>query len=117
MRRGEFYTEVDIIDMVRAGKRSLELRDDDRITDVARERALKEGFNITRPPTEASKRPEYQAPAMATGRRRKSTTGGSETRSLETRIRQSVQSQLGNSVDAKLIDDVIRRVLDQLGAH
>lgn len=117
MRRGEFYTEIDIIDMVRAGKRSLELRDEDRITDVARERALKEGFNITRPPTEASKRPEYLAPAMSDVRGRTGPTQSGSAGSLHTRVKQSVRAQLGGSVDTKLIDDVIRRVLDQLGVH
>jgi hypothetical protein len=117
MRRGEFYTELDIIDMVRAGKRSLELRDEDRITDVARERAIKAGFNITRPPTEASKRPQYQAPAMSTRAGPASPAPSSESGSLHARVKQSVQSQLGASVDDKLIDDVIRRVLDKLGVH
>jgi hypothetical protein len=116
MTRGQFYTEVDIIDMVRAGTRTLTLAEDDRITDVARERAIKEGFRIDRPPTEAAKRPEYQVPG---GRPAQKTAGSPEEKrqGLEARVRASVIAKLGDSVDAQLIQDVIHRVLDQLGVH
>lgn len=117
MRRGEFYTEIDIIDMVRGGKRSLVLLEDDRITDVARERALKEGINITRPPSEAAKRPEYQAPAMTSARRREPASIPGPRGDIYQRVRDAVQSKLGSSVDAQMVDDVIRRVLEQLGIH
>jgi hypothetical protein len=117
MRHGEFYTEIDIIDMVRAGKRSLVLNEDDRITDVARERALKEGFNITRPPSEAAKRPEYQAPAMSSGSPPGRTRTADRREDIRRRVQKAVKSKLGDAVDAQMIDDVIRRVLDQLGIH
>jgi len=117
MRRGEFYTEIDIIDMVRAGNRSLVLNEDDRITDVARERALKEGINIGRPPSEAAKRPVYQAPAMAKASRPSSPSTTGRRGEIHQRVRKAVQSKLGDSVDAQMIDDIIRRVLDQLGIH
>lgn len=114
--RGEFYTERDIVDLARKGVRSLDLKDEDRITDVARERAIKEGMRISRPPSEAAKRPEYQAPAL------KSRMGAgappsprSQGNDLEAKIRSTVMSKLGSAVDPKLVDDVIRRVLDQLG--
>ncbi len=117
MRRGEFYTEIDIIDMLRAGKRSLVLNDDDRITDVARERAIKEGIQVTRPPSEAAKRPEYQAPALSSAPRSPRLSSSQRRGDIQQRVRQTVQSKLGNSVDPQMIDDIIRRVLDQLGIH
>lgn len=117
MRRGEFYTEIDIIDLVRAGKRSLVLHEDDRITDVARERALKEGINITRPPSEAAKRPVYQAPAMSSGSRPGRASTPDRREDIHRRVQKAVKSQLGEDVDPKMIDDVIQRVLDQLGIH
>lgn len=116
--RGEFYTERDIVDLARKGVRHLDLKDEDRITDVARERAIKEGMRISRPPSEAAKRPEYQAPALksrsaaaAPSSRQDQETG------LEAKIRSTVIAKLGGAVDPKLVDDVIRRVLDQLGLH
>jgi hypothetical protein len=117
MRRGEFYTEVDIIDMVRAGNRSLTLGEDDRITDVARERALKEGINITRPPLEAAKRPEYRAPAMSTKTSPSAPNSGARRSDVQERVRQAVRSKLGSGVDPQMLDNVIKRVLDQLGVH
>jgi hypothetical protein len=117
MRRGEFYTEIDIIDMVRAGKRSLVLNKDDRITDVARERALKEGINIARPPSEAAKRPEYQAPAMSSVSHPGTASTTDRREDIQRRVQKTVRAKLGESVDAQMIDDVIRRVLDQLGIH
>ncbi len=101
MRRGEFYTEIDIIDMVRAGKRSLVLNEDDRITDVARERAIKAGFNISRPPSEAAKRPEYQAPSMSSTRRSGGTSPAGQRGDIHQRVRKAVQSKLGQGVDRK----------------
>jgi hypothetical protein len=115
MRRGEFYTEVDIIDMVRAGKRTLELKDDDRITDVARERAIKEGFHISRLPSEAAKRPQYHAPAMRAGSPSAGQPSPPQRGELHERVRKAVRAKLGDSVDATMVDDIIRRVLDQLG--
>lgn len=117
MRRGEFYTEIDIIDMVRAGNRSLVLNEDDRITDVARERALKEGIQISRPPLEAAKRPEYRAPAMSSKRRAAPTSASGRRGDIQQHVRKAVQDKLAGNVDPQLIDNVIRRVLDQLGIH
>ena len=117
MRRGEFYTEIDIIDMVRAGNRSLVLNEEDRITDVARERALKEGIQISRPPLEAAKRPEYRAPAMSSKSQSSPSGSSSKRGDIQQRVRKAVQSTLGETVDPQVIDGVIRRVLDQLGIH
>lgn len=114
--RGEFYTERDIVDLARKGVRNLDLRDEDRITDVARERAIKEGMHIARPPSEAAKRPEYQAPALKSRMvaSAPSPRQGQVTE-LETKIRSTVMAKVEGAVDAALVDDVIRRVLEQLG--
>lgn len=118
MRQGQFYTERDIIDMVRAGVRSLSLVEDDRITDVARERALKEGMHLDRPPSEAAKRPEYHVPGGKGSSARPTATGaGSDRADVETRVKAAVVARLGDAVDPRLVQDIVHRVLDQLGVH
>lgn len=118
--RGEFYTERDIVDLVRRGVRSLELREGDRITDLARERARKEGLKIIWP-DEAAEAPPHRHPPVATRRgpaprpAAAAPSGGGEAEALRQRVRASVLARLGPEVDPALVDEVIRRVLDRLG--
>ncbi|MFP3853223.1 MAG: hypothetical protein ACLFWD_02895 [Anaerolineales bacterium] len=121
--RGEFYTERDIEDMIRKGQTSLQLGEQDRITDLARERAEKDGLQLLGPHESSSQvarqaasvryaqQPEPQTSKLKPPAKPVSQGHGD----LHQRIKGSVMAKLGDSVDPKLLDVVIRRVLDQLG--
>lgn len=119
--QGEFYTERDIVDLVREGKRRLELKPDDRITDLARERAEKEGLAISglyEIPEQAARRvastryaAQGQGEAPKTGSGSDSASSHSD---IHQRVRKAVIAKLGDDVDTPLLDDIIRRVLRQL---
>jgi hypothetical protein len=104
---GKFLTERDIQDLILTGAKSLELGPQDRITDLARERAVAAGLEIVRLPG-----PRVRATIGSAGR---AETLGTDDSDLHTRIRKSVLAKLGEPVDGELLDHIIRRVLEQLG--
>jgi hypothetical protein len=115
---GEFYTEVDIVDLAQAGGRQLHLGPEDRMTDLARERAAKEGIIIVgayQIPEQAARQAASMryAPPLET----KSDDGGSlpAASDIRQRVRQAVGHKLGDQVDQELLDRILDRVLDQLG--
>jgi hypothetical protein len=117
--RGEFYTERDIVDLVRSGARQLEMKPGDRMTDLARDRANKEGLLIVGP-YEAP----FQAARLASAVRYSQERGSPEApaeerkmdgRSIQDRVSKAVKARLGDQVDSSLLDRVIQRVLEQVG--
>lgn len=118
--KGEFYTERDIVDLVRSGKRELFLTSDDRLTDLARDRAAKAGLKITGPyqvPEQAARdaaatrylatKPEERQPGFE--------GASSDPAALRSKVRKAVLAKLGSSVDGPLLDDIIDRVFRRLG--
>jgi hypothetical protein len=108
----KFYTERDIEDLFSSGVRSLEIRDDVVLTDLAYEKAGSLGFKLVQPgqlPPSAPVRPyisknnesSHPAPASA----------GKIDEVLRQRVRQAVAARLGNQVDPALLDTIIQRVL------
>ncbi len=91
----------------------LKLSGDDRITDVARERAIKEGLKLEWA-DEALTAPPHRYPPLKTARGRGvgHDAGASD---LHERVRAAVIAKLGGEADPKLIDDIIQRVFRQLG--
>jgi hypothetical protein len=87
----QHYTERDIVDLHAGGCHVLELSPDDRLTDLARERAAALGVSVVL-------RASGYAPA-----------------DLHARVRQAVVARLGDSVDLDLIDRIIVRVLAAMG--
>ncbi len=87
----QHFTERDVIDLHAQGVAVLELGPEDRLTDLARERAAALGMTVVRREAEA---------------------GSSD---LHQKVRRAVIARLGDSVDGELIDRVIRRVLHALG--
>ncbi|MGH2627976.1 MAG: hypothetical protein ACRDHY_15155 [Anaerolineales bacterium] len=87
----QHFTERDILDLHAQGSAVLELGPDDRLTDVARERAAALGITIVQ---------------------RAEAAGASD---LHQKVRRAVIARLGETVDGELIDRVIRRVLQTLG--
>ncbi|MGA9531135.1 MAG: hypothetical protein WBR18_00290 [Anaerolineales bacterium] len=116
--RGEFYTERDIVDLVRRGQRQLRLHEGDRMTDVARERAQKEGLQLVgewKVPEQAAREAAAVRYAQVQASTPSRETNTSNRGGVHQRVRQAVIDRLGTSVDEALLDRVIARVLDQLG--
>jgi hypothetical protein len=86
-----FYTERDIQDLIARGITSLEVNDDVVLTDLAREVAMKHGFQLIR----------------ANGRHREDAADAE----LIHRVKAAVIARLGEQVDAQLLDAVVTRVI------
>lgn len=87
----QYFTERDIVDLHAGGCHVLEISPDDRLTDLARERAAALGVSVV------------------------VRAGGSAAPDLHGRVRDAVLARLGNSVDPDLIDRIIVRVLAAMG--
>jgi hypothetical protein len=128
-----FYTEYDIEDLVKQGVQSLILDDDVVLTDLAYEKARRLGLELLRQydkPPAAPERP-YIAKSRLTPARSPQTTESKkntppaalptasaskpgEGDDMHTRIREAVIVRLGDSVDPKLLDTIIERVLKSI---
>jgi hypothetical protein len=115
-----FYTERDIEDLAKQGVTSLEVDDDIVLTDMARDKAMRLGIELIRAhdkPPAAPERPyiaSMASPSAGPGpsaARRPSSLPRDE---LYQRVRQGVIARLGDSVDAKLLDTIIQRVLQNI---
>lgn len=119
--KGEFYTERDVVDLIRSGKRELYLGDEDRMTDLARDRAAKEGLQIVGPyqvPEQAAREAaatRYLATKPEAAGQSRGRTESVKRDELREKVRTAVIAKLGSSVDRALLDNVIDRVLHQLG--
>lgn len=97
------YTERDIEDLARRGVKEIALTDQVYLTDVARERAEKLGVALR-----VSAAPSVTpAPVTIAAPR-----GDAE--QLVNQVKADVIAKLGSSVDAALIDRIVRRVIGQL---
>jgi len=131
----KFYTEKDIEDLFRSGVKSLEVCDDVVLTELAYEKARRLGFQLVtdradappaasvRPylseknpvqskPVAASVSQAESQPALTPALSQRERGNGSD---IETRIRSAVIAKLGNQVDAKLLDNIIHRVVKATG--
>jgi hypothetical protein len=121
-----FYTERDIEDLSKRGVISLIIDDDVVLTDVARDKAMRLGMELVRErPPSAPVRPyitQITSPSATQQVTNQSTpapsTGDSQTESkteseddLYKKVYDAVVARLGSSVDEKLIETIIRRVL------
>lgn len=130
----EFYTEKDIEDLFQRGIRSLQITENVVLTELAYEKAKRLDLQLItdRPevPPAAPVRPyisESQArqtqpakvaAAPAPPRESLSTpvpSQGTKESDIEGRIRSAVIARLGNQVDAKLLDNIIHRVVKGVG--
>ena len=128
-----FYTDHDIEDLVKRGIQSLIVDDDVVLTDLAYEKARKLGLELlrqddkppaaperpyiaktqmvpARSPQTADSRPSMAPLAQPVMPERKA--AGSD--DLHTRVRDAVIARLGDSVDPKLLDTIIQRVLKSI---
>lgn len=125
----EFYTEKDIEDLFNRGVRSLQLTENVVLTELAYEKARRLDFQLITDradnPPAAPVRP-YISEQQTT--RPVSTIGPatpvveaqpkpaqSNSSDVEAKIRSAVIARLGNQVDAKLLDNIIHRVVKSVG--
>jgi hypothetical protein len=124
----EFYTERDIEDLFRRGIRSLQVSENVVLTELAYEKANRLGLTlvsdrIDHPPA-APVRPYLSvagtvppapkaAPVVQPAPPSKATPASAS--DVEQRIRSAVIAKLGDQVDAKLLDNIIQRVVKGVG--
>jgi hypothetical protein len=123
----KFYTEKDIEDLFNSGTKSLQVTDEVVLTELAYEKAKRLGFQLITDRADAppaapvrpylsEKNPVQSKPVTASvslaSSHPKPTQSGSD---IETRIRSAVIAKLGNQVDAKLLDNIIHRVVKATG--
>ena len=125
----QFYTEKDIEDLVQRGMRSLQVSDDVVLTELAYEKAKRLGLQLLMDgadnPPAAPVRPYLSDSGMPV--RAKSTMGPvaaapsqpgqvqPRVLPVEQRIRSAVIAKLGDQVDARLLDNIIHRVVKGMG--
>ncbi len=127
-----FYTERDIEDLAKRGVQSLVVDDDIVLTDLARDKAMRLGIGLLRehdqPPC-APERPyisklaspsvgfpvqEVSGPSGA-GKNVAAPDNPVSSGDLSQRVRTAVLARLGDSVDPKLLETIIQRVLQNVG--
>ena len=123
----EFYTEKDIEDLVGRGVKSLQVTENVVLTELAYEKAQRLGFQLItvgadNPPA-APVRPYLSEGQVAQAKpvvapaapMPQSGLVAKNTDEIENRIRSAVIARLGNQVDAKLLDNIIHRVVKSVG--
>jgi hypothetical protein len=125
----EFYTEKDIEDLFNRGIRSLQITDNVVLTELAYEKAKRLDFQliadrVDNPPA-APVRPYLSEPPMLRTANAKPSVAPTvmpqpnpnppNTAEVEKRIRSAVIARLGTQVDAKLLDNIIHRVVKGIG--
>jgi hypothetical protein len=122
-----FYTERDIEDLVKRGVTSLIVDEDVALTDLAYEKARRLGMELLRQddqPPAAPIRPyiaqRVSPSASSSSKSLTSQTGEPTTvatkpasgdNALEQRVYQAALARLGDSVDKKLLETIVQRVL------
>jgi len=128
-----FYTERDIVDLVRQGVKSLIVDDDVVLTDLAYEKARRLGLELLRendqppgapvrpyiaklpsPAASAAGKAAASAPPstpLAAPAPSRSAAGGED---LQQRVYKAAQARLGDSVDPRLLDTIVQRVIKSI---
>lgn len=104
-----FYTERDIDEMKARGVTSIELTDNVVITDLAVERAYKNGIKIHRAEQVASPKATYSPSVNLHAAYPRE--GGAVDSELKQKVKSMVLARLNGQVDEALLDAVITRVL------
>jgi hypothetical protein len=124
----EILTDKDMEELHHKGIQTLRVNDDVLLTDLAYEKAKRLGIQLVfqyadNPPAApvrpylSDKEPPRTNPVTVPGPQSGShlTPPQSSTPAIENRIRSAVIARLGNQVDAKLLDNIIHRVVKATG--
>jgi len=128
-----FYTERDIDDLVKQGVKSLIVDDDVVLTDLAYEKARRLGLELLResdqPPGSPIRPYIAKLPSPAARSAPKAATSvpsstplatpissrsAASNEDLQQRVYKAAQARLGNSVDPKLLETIIQRVIKSI---
>jgi hypothetical protein len=126
------YTERDIEDLARRGVLSLVVDDDVVLTDLARDKAMRLGIGLVRehdsPPcsperpyitklvSPSASLPFQEVSGPSTPEKNVAVSANlASTDDLSQRVRTAVLARLGDSVDPKLLETIIQRVLQNVG--
>jgi hypothetical protein len=117
-----FYTDKDIEELFNNGTKALRVDDNVALTDLAYEKAKRLGLHLVfdgveSPPT-APIRPYLSdvKPRSASRQVKSDPVSQASTQpDIENRIRSAVIAKLGNQMDAKLLDNIIHRVVKATG--
>ena len=127
-----FYTERDIDELVKQGIKSLIVDDDVVLTDLAYERARRLGLELLREsdqPPGAPIRPyiaKLPSPAASGSGKAASTPlstppvtpnpnrSSASDEDLQQRVYKAAQARLGSSVDPKLLETIVQRVIKSI---
>jgi len=128
-----FYTERDIDDLVKQGVKSLIVDDDVVLTDLAYEKARRLGLELLREsdqPPGAPIRPyiaRLPSPAASSAAKAAasvpsstplatptSSRSAANSEDLQQRVYKAAQSRLGSSVDPKLLETIVQRVIKSI---
>lgn len=129
-----FYTERDIVDLINQGVKSLIVDDDVVLTDLAYEKARRLGLELLREsdqPPGAPVRPyiakSRSSPARNSGRTSPMpppssaspgpVQGSAQNDDLQQRVFKAAHARLGNSVDPKLLETIIQRVIKSISTR
>jgi hypothetical protein len=127
----EFYTEKDIEDLFQRGIKSLQITENVVLTELAYEKAKRLDFQLitdrvdnppaapvrpylSEPPRQAAQAKPTVAPVPPVVSPQPNATQPSIS-DVEKRIRSAVIARLGNQVDAKLLNNIIHRVVKGIG--
>ena len=117
----KFYTEKDIEELFNSGTKSLRVNDDVALTDLAYEKAKRLGLQLVFDHADV---PPFAPirPYLSSGSLHSTPTIDPVSPSVSNpqtdvaqRIRSAVIARLGNQVDAKLLDNIIHRVIKSMG--
>ena len=126
----KFFTDTDIEELHRKGIKSLQMNDDMVLTDLAYEKVKRLDIQLVydraeNPPAApvrpylSDMNPLHAKPVtastpfgQASSQPKPTQSSGSD---IESRIRSAVLAKLGNQVDAKLLDNIIHRVVKATG--
>ena len=112
-----FYTERDIEDLAKRGIKEIEVNESVYITDIAREKMETLGIKTkavpSKPVSASASTNQTSAPALALAESA-GTLGEAERKQVIDKVKSGVIARLGSSVDAALLDTIVRRVVGQL---
>ena len=124
----EFYTEKDIEDLFQRGIRSLQITANVVLTELAYEKAKRLDFQLVsnradNPPaapvrpylSEKQTAPSKPVTASVVYAESQPAPAQPKVLAIEQRIRSAVIAKLGDQVDAKLLDNIIHRVVKGIG--
>ena len=113
-----FYTDRDIEDMFTRGVTSLVLNDDVVVTDLAREKGMKIGFEFIREDdksTIGTQSPRKTQKVKQTNQPGRVNSQDNSKAQLQEKVHKAVMARLGDSVDPKLLKTIVNRVLKSVG--